>query len=147
MSKNPVPEIRQATIGDADQISLVSVHLGYTMSSNEIAKNRLMEIIESASDHIWVYEENKKIKGWLHLFISLRLASPEFAEIGGLVVDKACRRSGIGKKLVGQAIEFSRFNNMPLRVRCNAAREEANKFYESIGFECIKTQKVHQICS
>ena len=142
-----MPVIREATIGDADQVNLVSANLGYTTSSNEEAKTRLTEIKESTSDYVWVYEEDKEIKGWLHLFISLRLASPKFAEIGGLVVDNAYRRSGIGRKLVVQAIHFCRSNNIPLRVRCNTTRAEANKFYESIGFECKKTQKVYQIRS
>lgn len=140
-----MPEIREASIEDSDQINKVSEHLGYKPLSNEEAKAQLLEIIESASDYVWVYAEGKKIQGWLHLFISERLASPRFAEIGGLAVDKSCRRSGIGRKLVEQAMYWSKSNSMYLRVRCNASRAEANKFYERIGFECEKNQKVYQI--
>lgn len=144
-SNSAANPIREASIEDADQINLVSAHLGYEKSSKEEAKRRLMEIMESRADYVWVYEADDKIVGWLHLFISVRLASGRFAEIGGLVVDRSCRRSGIGRTLVQQAVQWSKSNNLPLRVRCNAAREDANKFYESLGFECEKTQKVHQI--
>lgn len=140
----PMSEIRVATIEDAEQINRVSAHLGYQQSSNEAAGKRLAEIMESTSDHVWVYEEEGEVKGWLHLFVALRLASPGFAEIGGLVVAPSRRRSGIGRKLVERALEWSKASNLELRVRCNASREEANRFYRSIGFESLKTQQVHR---
>ena len=140
-----MPKIREATIEDADQINLISAQLGYQKSTDEEAEKRLREILESTSDYIWIYHEDRKLKGWIHLFVSIRLASSGFAEIGGLVVDKSCRRSGIGRKLVEQARQWSKINNMPVRVRCNANREVANRFYQSIGFDCLKTQKIHQL--
>jgi len=139
-----MPEIREATIDDSDRINRVSAHLGYASSSSEEARDRLVTIMASAADRVWVYEEDNEIKGWLHLFVSVHLASPRFAEIGGLVVDKTCRRRGIGRKLVERAMQWAKSSNLPLRVRCNASREAANRFYETIGFACIKTQKVHQ---
>jgi N-acetylglutamate synthase-like GNAT family acetyltransferase len=139
--------IRGASIGDIEGISLVSSFLGYPPSSIEESRKRLEDILASESDFVWVYEDNGKIMGWLHLFLAIRLASPKFAEIGGLVVDESCRRSGIGGKLVGEAILWSRQNNLSLRVRCNFNREEANKFYRSLGFETKKTQKIHELPS
>ena len=138
-------KIREASIEDTEGISLVSSSLGYPPSSIEESGKRLEDILASKSDFVWVYEGNGKIMGWLHLFLAIRLASTKFAEIGGLVVDESCRRSGIGGELVGEAIQWSRQNNFPLRVRCNFNREEANKFYRSLGFESKKTQKVHEL--
>jgi GNAT superfamily N-acetyltransferase len=140
-------EIREALAGDIEGINIVSTYLGYSPSSIEVATNRLEEIIASDSDHVWVYLEDNTVKGWLHLFVSLRLASPKFAEIGGLVVDESSRRKGIGGKLVGEAIKWSKVNQLPLRVRCNTNREQANRFYESLGFVTKKTQKIHEFSS
>jgi GNAT superfamily N-acetyltransferase len=140
-------EIREALAEDIEGINIVSAFLGYSPSSIEVATNRFEEIIASDSDHVWVCLEDNTVKGWLHLFVSLRLASPKFAEIGGLVVEESSRRKGIGGKLVGQAIRWSKVNKLPLRVRCNANRAQANLFYESLGFINKKTQKVHEISS
>ncbi len=140
-------EIREASIGDIESINIVSSYLGYETSSRDESRKRLEDILTSKCDFVWVYLENNKIVAWLHLFIALRLASPKFAEIGGLVVDKSYRRSGIGRKLVRKAMQWSKQNKLPLRVRCNSKRDEANKFYESLGFTNKKIQKVHELFS
>jgi len=140
-------EIREALAEDIEGINMVSAYLGYSLSSIEVATTRLEEIIASDSDHVWVYLDDNTVKGWLHLFVALRLASPKFAEIGGLVVDESSRRKGIGGKLVREAIQWSKANSLPLRVRCNTDREQANCFYKSLGFINKKTQKVHEISS
>jgi len=140
-------EIREALAEDIEGINIVSAYLGYKPGSIEVARKRLEDIIASDSDYVWVYVEDNEVKGWLHLFVSIRLASSKFAEIGGLVVDESSRRNGIGRKLVEEAIQWSKVNKLTLRVRCNSHRDEANKFYESLGFINIKTQKIHEISS
>jgi ribosomal protein S18 acetylase RimI-like enzyme len=136
--------VREASIRDADGISQVSSCLGYIQSSREESKKRLEAVLASDTDIVWIYEEGTKIKGWIHLFVAIRLASEKFAEIGGLVVDQSYQRSGIGRKLVETAIKWSEQNNLSLRVRCNSEREGANKFYKSLGFKIQKTQIVHE---
>lgn len=136
--------VREASIRDVDGISQVSSCLGYTQSSREESKKRLAEVLASDTDIVWIYEEGTKIKGWIHLFVAIRLASEKFAEIGGLVVDQSHQRSGIGRKLVETAIKWSEQNNLSLRVRCNSEREGANKFYKSMGFKVQKQQIVHE---
>lgn len=136
--------VREASIGDADGISQVSSCLGYTQSSTEESKKRLEEVLASDTDIVWIYQDGTKIKGWIHLFVAIRLASEKFAEIGGLVVDQSHQRSGIGRKLVETAIKWSEQNNLSLRVRCNSEREGAHKFYKSLGFKVQKTQIVHE---
>ncbi len=138
-------EIREASIADIEGINLVSSYLGYEASSIEESSQRLENILASESHVVWVGVENNRVKGWLHLFVAMRLASPTFAEIGGLVVDQSCRRSGIGKRLVAEAIQWATLNKLTLRVRCNAKREEANRFYESLGFANEKAQQVHEL--
>jgi len=136
---------RIATISDLDGIIRVSAFLGYEQSTKEEAKSRLASLLGSDSDFIWVYEQNAEIKGWIHMFLSIRLASPTFAEIGGLVVDETCRRQGIGRELVGTAVAFSHEKHLSVRVRCNTQRDGANIFYGQLGFKNKKSQKVHEL--
>ena len=90
-----------------------------------------------------VIASNEKIVGWIHGFYSLRIESDFFVEIGGLVVDENFRKNGIGKKLVDKVMEWSKLKNCEkVRVRCNVIRKESHKFYENIGFEINKEQKI-----
>jgi N-acetylglutamate synthase-like GNAT family acetyltransferase len=98
--------VREASIGDADGISQVSSCLGYTQSSTEESKKRLEEVLASDTDIVWIYQDGTKIKGWIHLFVALRLASEKFAEIGGLVVDQSHQRSGIGRKIFKSSVQL-----------------------------------------
>ena len=136
--------IREAISDDIEQVYHLSLQLGYDSGSHEDALRRLQIILNSHTDQIWVYETKGRIQGWLHLFTAVRLASPEFAEIGGLVVDTRYRRSGIGTALIRHAVSWSTSNLLPLRVRCNNKRDAANRFYALTGFKQLKNQNVYQ---
>ena len=71
------------------------------------------------------------------------LESDYRVEIGGLIVDERFRRGGIGRGLV-QAIEnwAAEHRATELSVRCREERAESHKFYESLSFRHIKTQRV-----
>ncbi len=137
--------IRNATIEDLDGVNHVSAFLGYAQSTAAQAKLRLQSLLHSDTNFIWVYEENGNIKGWIHVFVSIRIASPAFAEIGGLVVDETCRRQGIGRKLVDTAVNFAHEKHLSIRVRCNTQRDGANIFYKELGFKKKKSQNVHEL--
>ena len=138
-------KVREAVIEDIQQINFVSAYLGYSPSSETTSENRLKEILNSKSNFVWVCLEENTIKGWLHLFIALRVASPKFLEIGGLVVDESSRRKGIGQELVKEAMQYSNEKKLSLRVRCNSERQVANRFYEDLGFKNNKKQNIHEI--
>ena len=138
-------QVREAVAKDINEINSVSAHLGYSPSSINTAENRLNDILNSESDFLWVCTEGNTIRGWLHLFVALRLASPKFLEIGGLVVEESSRRQGIGRELVNEAIRYSKRSKLSLRVRCNSNRKSANQFYKDLGFVTNKKQNVHEI--
>ncbi len=139
-----MPIIREASIEDVDEINRVSAFLGYTRMSKAESKKCVQDLLDSNTDVIWVCEENARIVGWIHVFVALRLASHQFAEIGGLAVDESYRRSGIGKRLVEAAMQWAGQQELSLRVRCNSERQEANRFYRSLGFDVQKTQIVYE---
>lgn len=137
--------VRAARHEDLPGINHVSGFLGYAASSLEESRNRLEAILRSEVDELWVYEHNDEIRGWIHAFVATRLASPSFVEIGGLVVDGEYRRQGIGRDLVQAAVDWSRREQLSLRVRCNSKRDGANLFYKNLGFENSKSQIVHAL--
>ncbi|WP_047044126.1 GNAT family N-acetyltransferase [Vibrio mexicanus] len=133
--------IRSALESDALGINEVSKHLGYSELSSSDASSKLEELLTSNLDHVFVAELDGQIIAWLHLIYARRLASDNFHEICGLVVSPDFRGRGVGKHLVQYAQDNIDGN---LRVRCNELRVESHKFYEAIGFNCSKVQRVFQ---
>ncbi|ALO42697.1 GNAT family N-acetyltransferase [Pseudoalteromonas phenolica] len=133
---------RLAVIDDAEEINSVSIHLGYQRLSGNQASEKLQSLLESEADQIFVAELKGKIIGWIHLFYARRLASNDFYEIGGLVVNPEYRGLGIGKSLVKFATSQV---TEEVRVRCNETRLESHLFYEQQGFKSIKSQRVFKL--
>ncbi len=139
--------IREAQEEDIPSIIELSAGLGYDDTPPDIAYKRILKILTSETDQLWVFEENHQLKGWIHLFTAKRVASPPFAEIGGLVVSSTSRREGIGKQLVSHANQWAQKHDLKLRVRVNEKRISACEFYRSIGFSDLKSQVVFEIGS
>jgi|SRR5690606_13462682 len=134
--------IRNAKIEDSKSIAELSHQLGYEANITD-TQFRLNEILENDDHCIYVGIIDGELIGWVHGFYSLRVESDSFVEIGGLIVNNNYQKQGIGKKLVNEAIKWSKSKKCEMiRVRCNEIRKESHKFYENIGFELKKEQKV-----
>lgn len=134
--------IRQAKSDDAKAINRLSVQLGYGEVTDDVARNRIEQLLSSASDKVWVYQVDDEVVGWIHAFIALRVASAPFIEIGGLAVDSTFRKQGVGRRLIEQAQQWADTNQLSLRVRCNALRSDTHLFYKALGFRPSKEQYV-----
>ena len=134
-------ELRNAVAADYKEINDVSEHLDYTKLSLVEAEAKLNQLLVSEIDFVYVATVQGRVVAWLHAFKAQRLASPDFIEIAGLVVCPEHRDQGLGRKLVDRVT----LNNPgKLRVRCNEKRSDAHKFYESIGFQPNKSQRVFE---
>jgi GNAT superfamily N-acetyltransferase len=59
------------------------------------------------------------------------------------VIDEQYRRKGVGRILTQEVAVWAKSKNVrAVRVRCNTIRKEAHQFYNQIGFEKLKEQKV-----
>ena len=143
-ARGPVSHIRKARKPDFKAIKTLSADLGYDRVSQELSDERISVILESRRDHLWVLEEDNRVRGWIHLFIANRVASPSFAEIGGLAVASDHRRKAIGRELVKYAVQWAKKNGLKIRVRCNTGRKEALSFYRNVGFTKTKSQHVFE---
>jgi len=134
--------VRFAELSDAESIHRLSTQLGYEPTCSKTSESRLQALLLSETDFVWVYERENELLGWLHAFVAQRLASAAFVELGGLIVDQAARRVGVGRTLVQAASGEAKKLDMTLRVRCNAKRTETHQFYRELGFDELKQQRV-----
>jgi N-acetylglutamate synthase-like GNAT family acetyltransferase len=91
--------IRMAKKTDAEEIARLSAQLGYSTAIEQI-KSHIDRFICDKDTAFFVYEiPDNHLAGWVHVF-GKHLIQAEYAEIGGLVVDKTFRRQGIGFQLM-----------------------------------------------
>jgi GNAT superfamily N-acetyltransferase len=132
---------------DAAELARLTSQLGYSASEASL-RTRVERIVDSNNDCLLVAERpDGELVGWIHGFLCQLLESDYRVEIGGLIVDEHCRRTGIGRRLV-QAIETwaAEQGATELSVRCHEARSESHKFYEKLSFRHIKNQRVFRKC-
>jgi GNAT superfamily N-acetyltransferase len=133
--------IRLAAPGDAEGIARLSAQLGYPSSPLEV--QRRLGRIEGGPNHaaFVAVGAEAQIIGWVHVHASHLLESDPEAEIGGLVVDEACRGSGVGKLLMQRAEQWARERDLgSVYLRSNIIRKEAHEFYKKLGYSVVKTQ-------
>lgn len=136
-------DIRKATLGDSSAIADLSTQLGYPSTARQIS-DRLERILNSKEHAILIAcLPNRSVVGWVHVFLTFRVESDPFAELGGFVVSDGFRRIGIGKCLWAEVEKWVVQNAITkIRVRSRSNRLEAHGFYERLGFSKSKHQHV-----
>ena len=129
------------TANDAQSVGDLSGQLGYPLSEETI-QSRISTVLNRPEHIVFVAEINGGVVGWIHVYIAhLIEAANSYAEIGGLVVDDACRGKGVGKALVKAAEDWTtKCGFDDIRVRSASRRVEAHQFYEKLGYRLVKTQ-------
>lgn len=136
--------LRFAKAEDATALVHLLNELGYP-SDEKIIQDRLSKIKERNGQVILAVNEDQEVLGCVHVFIDLRLAKGETGEIVSLVVKTDARGQRIGKQLLDAAKNWLAENDCTkIRVRANSIRKQAHQFYERLGFDEIKTQKIFQ---
>ncbi len=132
--------IRPAVESDSPTIAGLCGQLGYPSTPEEVA-HRLRQILSWQGQVLFVAEVEGNVAGWIHIQVYPLPEMDLHAELGGLVVDEAHRSRGIGKLLVEKAEAWARAQGCcEMRVRSNVIRQRAHHFYQSNGYENIKTQ-------
>lgn len=95
--------IRLASQDDAQQIAHLCEQLGYPAAVQHL-KPRLATLLLQNNHALFVAERpGEPLLGWLHIYRCLLIHTDPEAQIGGLVVDAAVRRSGAGHRLMQAA--------------------------------------------
>jgi len=133
--------ILRAAQADAESLAQLTTQLGYPSSAEDITR-RLTRLQLDENQAVFVaVGEDGKVKGWVHVFGSSLVEGDPEAEVGGLVVDEAYRRTGVGRLLLNRAEEWACEKGLKsVYLRSNIIRKDAHVFYQSLGYTIIKTQ-------
>lgn len=140
-----INQLKSITETEAQAIYNLSNQLGYA-NDFDLLLERLKAIVPLEDHAIFTAKIDGKIVGWLHCLVCLRVESPLFVEVTGLVVDENVRGKQIGKHLIEASKAWSLNQHISIiRIRCNVVRTESHKFYQALGFSSSKEQKVFEM--
>jgi GNAT superfamily N-acetyltransferase len=130
------PTIRPAELSDAEAIASLMGELGYATRAAEM-QMRLEPILQDSRYRTFVAVRTGKICGMIGTFCH---HSYEHNNVGGrilaLVVTEKMREQGIARALINAAeTDFTQRNITRVAVNTRFTREDAHKFYESVGYE------------
>jgi N-acetylglutamate synthase-like GNAT family acetyltransferase len=134
-------QYRDASPSDVSALRRLLQELGYVAGEAQVLER--LDQVRSQGSNIIVADLEGEAVGCVHVLVEVRLAEGCAGEIVSLVVTGPLRGSGIGKALLEEACAWLKTQACPtVRVRANAIRHHAHRFYASQGFQEIKTQKV-----
>jgi len=137
--------IRQITPGDAAEVAALSHQLGYPSTTEQMFQN-IKAVLATNDRDAYVAVLDDKIIGWIGVYYSVQLESPPYCEINGLVIDENFRGKGIGKMLIEKIKQWGKEKGTgKLRLHCNVKRKETHLFYQHLGFQEMKEQKVFEL--
>ncbi|MDO5505221.1 MAG: GNAT family N-acetyltransferase [Pseudoxanthomonas suwonensis] len=139
------PIIRTARAEDAPAIAELSAQLGYPVPAASIAQ-RLNKLLARPDHAVFVCaDDDGNVLGWASAEQRLTLATGDYIELAGLVVEEGMRRRGIGAALVTAVEAWCRRRGVEdIFVRSNTVREQAHAFYQRMGYEHGKTQHAYR---
>ena len=133
-------EIREVTESTDSIVSSMKDLLSQlTSTSIDFNSSALDEILNSISTKLFVALVEHNIVGTYTLVI-FRIPTGATARIEDVVVEEKWRGKGIGKKMMKHAIELVKKEGIfKIELTSHHSRIEANKLYQSLGFEQIET--------
>jgi ribosomal protein S18 acetylase RimI-like enzyme len=128
--------IRAAEMNDAAALAQLMCELGYETTKSEM-QMRLERIATDERYRTFVAVYHGKVCGMIG---TLTYPSIEHNDVSGrivaLVINSTTRRRGIGRELITFAEEdFTKRGITRLALNTRLAREDAHKFYESLGYQ------------
>lgn len=133
--------IRKANVNDVASLPSLCSQLGYPVADEEV-RIRLQDILNDDEHAIFIAVLlSGQVVGWVHTFIYKLFYSDFMAEVAGLVVDKVCRKQGIGRSLMEAVESWAKEKDcVAVSLRSNVIRKEAHVFYQNIGYDLVKEQ-------
>ena len=135
--------IRAPRTADAEQLGFLNRQLGYATETEELVA-RIDRLSELDGHFVAVAEVDGKVVGWVQAEHRFSMEAGDKAELVGLIVGAAARRSGVGGLLVEAAEDWAADRGLrSIVVRSNVMRPESHSFYKQIGYTQSKTQHVY----
>ena len=132
-----IRELVECTVEDLGQLNGLIPML--SKSASPLTLEKLEEILQSSSTHLYVAEQGSEIIGMLSLVI-FPIPTGIRAWIEDVVVSEKARGQGLGKKLTLYALEQSKkYSVVSVDLTSRPSREIANKLYQNVGFQKRET--------
>lgn len=123
--------IRNIEAKDIEEV----VNLGIKVNQDFKKLFDLLSIIQTDTDHIYVYEKNNKIVGFIHIQLLY-----EVMDIINIVVLEEYRHNGVASNLMDYVIsEHNEIKKVMLEV--NEGNDIAIKLYSKFGFKIINKRR------
>src|SRR5437016_9855685 len=120
--------IRPPRTADAEQLGVLNRQLGYTTEMQELVA-RIDRLSELREHFVAVAEVDGTVVGWVQAEHRFSMEAGDRAELVGLIVGAAARRSGVGGLLVQAAEDWATDRGLrSMIVRSNAIRPESHPF-------------------
>jgi len=128
--------IRAAEMNDAAALAQLMCELGYETTKSEM-QMRLEPIVADERLRAFVAVRDGKVCGMISTLIYPSIEHNDLSgRIVALVILSAMRRRGIGRSLIATAErDFTQRGIRRVGLNTQLAREDAHKFYESLGYE------------
>ena len=128
--------IRAGEVTDAPAIAQLMCELGYETTTSEM-QMRLERIAVDERIRIFVAVCGGKVCGMIGTLTYPSIEHNDFSgRIVALVINSTMRRRGIGRALITTAEkDFGQRGIRRVALNTQLARQDAHKFYESLGYE------------
>ena len=133
--------IRELMLNDSDGIYRLNTdEMGYEFSLDE-TKEKLLKLINSESDKIFVAVIGDEVIGYVHANDYDLIYAPHMKNIMGIAVAEKYKRNGIGKALLSEVEKWAKETGAKgVRLVSGATRTGAHKFYHRCGYSGDKAQ-------
>ncbi len=133
--------IRECTLSDAEAISRLNRdEMGYDFSVEQ-TEEKLLLLLHSGKDKIFVAETNGNVIGYIHANDYDLIYAPHMKNIMGIAVASDYRQCGVGRALLKKVEEWAAAAGADsIRLVSGAERTEAHEFYKRCGYVQNKQQ-------
>ncbi len=107
----------------------------------EKTEEQLKKLLSDGKNGIFVAELEGRVVGYVHLCDYDLLYGDHMKNIMGIAVDPACRRMGVGSRLLAAGEKWAKETGAEaVRLVSGETRTGAHAFYRSLGYEGNKMQ-------
>jgi GNAT superfamily N-acetyltransferase len=136
---NPPITFRPIVQTDVAALRRLLAQLGYELAEDEVAM-RLAAVLAAPEHMLLAACSADRIIGLIHVYARPALDKPPEAIVQALVVEAACRGSGVGARLMAAAEEWATAHGFTsVALTSHVARERAHAFYAGLGYEIAAT--------
>jgi GNAT superfamily N-acetyltransferase len=119
------------------QLAALHTEAGYPSQPEDI-RRRLENL--PREDRLLVAMSGDTVLGYAHLRVTRDLLNEETAEVVALIVARAFRRRGVGRRLIAAAETWAlESGRARLLLRTDVVQTDAHAFYIALGYEEVST--------